>query len=148
MAARDSDVRVLIVEDDEDLAAILRATLERHGLKTFHAETGGRALELSDQVDPDLVVLDLTLPDIDGFAVVDWLRGHGRLGRLPLVVYTARDIDAEERGRLRLGDQTVFFTKGRITPEQVEERVMQLLGRIPQHGEELVLDGAEASTGG
>jgi PleD family two-component response regulator len=75
------------------------------------------------------LVLDLILPDYDGFAVVDWLRQHNRLCRVPLVVYTSKDLNNSERERLKLG-QTLFLTKGRITPEQFEQRVIKLLGRI------------------
>ena len=71
------------------------ATFEssRHGVKTFHAATGLEAIELSQQVMPDLLVLDIGLPEADGFEVVDWLRRHERLSALPVVVYTAKDLD-------------------------------------------------------
>ena len=119
---------------------------ECHGIETFHAATGDRAIELSQEIGPDLLVLDLALPGTDGFAVVDWLRRHDRLRRVPMLVYTTRDLSAEECGRMRLGARTEFLTTGRITLEQFEERVMTLLGRMmTQDEEELVLDGAEAS---
>ncbi|AFY76962.1 PAS domain S-box [Pleurocapsa sp. PCC 7327] len=122
-------VKVLIVEDDADLAQILIAMFDRHGIETYHAQTGREAIQLSQQIFPDLLVLDLILPECDGFAVVDWLRQHNRLCQVPLVVYTSKDLDDSERERLKLG-QTLFLTKGRITPEQFEQRVIKLLGRI------------------
>jgi PAS domain S-box-containing protein len=122
-------VKVLIVEDDADLAQILIAMFDRHGIETYHAQTGREAIQLSQQIFPDLLVLDLVLPGCDGFAVVDWLRQHNRLCRVPLVVYTSKDLDDSERERLKLG-QTLFLTKGRITPEQFEQRIIKLLGRI------------------
>lgn len=122
-------VKVLIVEDDADLAQILIAMFDRHGIETYHAQTGREAIHLSQQIFPDLLVLDLILPECDGFAVVDWLRQHNRLCQVPLVVYTSKDLDDSERERLKLG-QTLFLTKGRITPEQFEQRVIKLLGRI------------------
>ncbi len=123
------NVRVLVVEDDLDLARVLIATFERHGIETFHAQTRREAIQLSQRLMPNLLVLDLILPEVDGFAVVDWLRHHNRLRQVPLVVYTAKDLDDSERERLKLG-QTLFLTKSRITPQEFEQRVIILLNRI------------------
>jgi PAS domain S-box-containing protein len=119
---------VLIVEDDLDLADVLAATLRRHGIKTFTAATGPIAISLSQQVRPDLLVLDVGLPETDGYEVVGWLRRHESLSSLPIVVYTAQDLDEESRDRLRLGETTEFLTKARVSPEAFEERVTNLLG--------------------
>ncbi|MDQ3677931.1 MAG: PAS domain S-box protein [Actinomycetota bacterium] len=129
---RDKPYKVLIVEDDPDLAAILTAIFERHEIETFHAADGGEAIELSQQVLPDLLVLDIGLPETDGFQVVDWLRHHERLSALPMVVYTAHELDEADRERLRLGASTEFLTKGRITPQDFEQRVVRLLARLTQ----------------
>ncbi len=121
--------RVLVVEDDLDLANVLTMMFQRDGLDTVHARTGREAIHLCEHLTPDLLVLDLILPDGDGFMVVDWLRQQDRLRQVPLVVYSAKDLNDAERGRLRLG-QTQFFTKGRITPEEFEQRVIGLLRQI------------------
>jgi len=114
--------------------AYTSATFEssRHGVKTFHTATGLEAIELSQQVMPDLLVLDIGLPEADGFEVVDWLRRHERLSALPVVVYTAKDLDETDRERLRLGETTEFLAKGRITPKDFEQRVMGLLAQLTQ----------------
>lgn len=62
--------------------------------------------------------------------VVEWLRRHELLHAMPMVVYTARDLDDSDRRRLRLGPTTQFVTKGRITSSDLEQRVMGLLGRL------------------
>ncbi|HUX86778.1 MAG TPA: response regulator, partial [Chloroflexota bacterium] len=121
--------RVLIVEDDVDLARVMTTTFGRHGIETIHAQTSQEAIQLSQESDPDLLVLDLILPHGDGFSVVDWLRQHNRLRSVPVVVYSARDLAASDRDRLRLG-YTRFLTKGRISPEQFEEQVISLLRQI------------------
>lgn len=122
-------LKVLIIEDDLDLAQVLTTLLSRYHIETFHAQTGRDAIQLSQQVLPDLLVLDLGLPTDDGFAVVDWLRQHNRLCQMPLVIYTARDLNDDERERLRLG-QTLFLTKGRITSQEFEQQVINLLNRM------------------
>jgi CheY-like chemotaxis protein len=106
---------VLIVEDDRDLAHILRAMFDRNGLRTVHASTGREALELCRRHTPDVIVLDLGLPDIDGYAVVDALRSDSDLRTAVLVVYTADDLSGIDQDRLRLGE-TAFFTKSRVPP--------------------------------
>jgi PAS domain S-box-containing protein len=121
--------KVLIVEDDLDLARVLTAMFERHGITTFHAQTGREAIHISQRTMPDLLVLDLIMPDCDGFAVVDWLRHHDHLHRIPLVVYSAKDLSAAEREQLTLGE-TRFLTKGRIVPEAFEQQILDLLTRI------------------
>ncbi len=134
LAKQPQVIKVLVIEDDRDLAQILLALFSRHGIPAFYAATGEEALRLSPQVLPDLVLLDLGLPGTDGFAVVDWLRHHNRLCQVPLVVYTAQDLNQHDRDRLKLGD-TLFFTKGRISPQEFERRMVDLLNRITAAGD-------------
>jgi len=118
--------RILVVEDDLDLARVIRQVFEGHGYKVFHAQTGREAIQSAERVFPNLIVLDLALPEGDGFDVVAGLRQNKALRSVPLVVYTAKDIDEPEREKLKLGE-TVFLTKGRISPEEFEKRVIGLL---------------------
>ncbi|RUT04314.1 hypothetical protein DSM106972_045420 [Dulcicalothrix desertica PCC 7102] len=129
LAKNNQSIKVLIIEDDQDLAQVLIAMFNRHGIETYHAPTGREALQVSQHIIPDLLVLDLGLPEYDGFAVVDWLRQHNSLCRVPLVVYTAQDLNESERQRLKLG-QTIYLTKGRISPQEFEQRVIILLNRM------------------
>ena len=129
--------QVLVVEDDPDFAKILLTMFERHGIDAAHARTSQEAVRLCAQLRPVLLVLDLTLPDSDGFAVVDWLRRQDQFQHIPLVVYSAKDLDDGERHRLQL-DHTEFFTKGRITPEEFEKHVVSLLTcAVPKAGDNL-----------
>ncbi len=132
LTEQNRNIRVLVIEDDIDLAKVLIAVFERYGIEIYHAQTGREAIQLSQRLLPDLLVLDLVLPEYDGFAVVDWLRQHNRLYQVPLVVYTSQDLDNSDRERLKLG-QTLFLTKSRITPEEFEQRVINLLNRIIRH---------------
>ncbi|HYG58559.1 MAG TPA: ATP-binding protein, partial [Symbiobacteriaceae bacterium] len=133
MVRQSRGARVLIVEDDLDLANVLIAVFQRHGARTFHARTGWEAIAMTEQTTPDLLVLDLYLPEVDGFAVIDWLRRHDWLNRVPLVVYTARDLSETDRRSLQTGN-TVFLTKGRISPAEFEKRIVTLLTRVTSPG--------------
>ena len=124
-------VRVLLVEDDAELAELLLALLESHNVETFLAKDGREAIRLSQEIKPDLLILDLILPQMDGFGVVEWLHQHDRLYSTPLVVYSAKDLDQAERDRLKLG-HTEFLTKGRVSPQEFEQRVLELIGQMTQ----------------
>lgn len=119
--------RVLLVEDHEDLRTVVATVLRNAGLvvTTVSAVDEARSA-LAHGADPDLVVLDLTLPDGDGRELVADLRRDGRLRRVPLVVYSGAEVDPAERADLRLGS-TVFLTKGRAAPDAVLHSVLDLL---------------------
>ena len=121
--------KVLIVEDDKDLAQVIISIFGRYGIETHYAKTGREAIQQSLNLLPDLMVLDLALPEVNGFDVVDSLRHHKRLCSMPLVVYTAHDLNDKDRKRLQLG-QTLLLTKARVTPEEFEQRTINLLERL------------------
>ena len=118
--------RVLVVEDDTDLARVLTTIFERHGAVVFHARTGQEAVRVCPQFIPDLIVLDVMLPELDGFGVVEQLRQHEYLQHLPLAVYSVKELDDSEKARLRLGE-SIFMTKGCLTPQEFEQRAIGLL---------------------
>jgi len=148
VSGRDEPFTVLVVEDDRDLAGVMRATFARHGIETVHAVDGAQAIRISERVLPDLLVLDIGLPEVDGFEVVEWLRRHKRLHAIPTVIYTARDLDGSDRTRLRLGSTTQFLTKGRVTPVDFEQRVLALLERIAPADREESTDERQAHPAG
>lgn len=84
---------ILIIEDNEDLAFGLRRTLEFEGYDVDVAEDGEQGLERARSIEPDLVVLDVMLPGMDGFEVLEALRGAG--SRMPVLMLTARDEEAD-----------------------------------------------------
>ncbi|HEY3063481.1 MAG TPA: PAS domain S-box protein [Chloroflexota bacterium] len=129
LARRAGPARILVVEDDVDLAGVLSETFRHYGIETHHATTGEEAITISQTVNPDLLLLDLALPSGSGFDVVDWFRQHDRLRRVAVVAYTARDLNLDERRNLELGP-TEFLTKGRMTPDEVRRRVLTLLERV------------------
>ena len=120
---------VLIVEDDVNLTEVLRTQFHSSGMRTLHARTGAEAIKIAQEEAPDLLVLDLLLPEKDGFDVVEWLKQHEKLRHLPLVVYTAMELADIQKKRLALGP-SVFMTKSREAPGDVARRVAQLLNHV------------------
>jgi DNA-binding response OmpR family regulator len=137
--------RVLLVEDDADLAKVILATFERAGILVHHAPSQRKAMELCVSSRPDLLILDIALPDGDGFGLVDWLRQQHEMRQLPLVIYSAQDLNEEERKKLQLG-HTEFLTKARVQPQDVETLVLSML-RVPHGTSEVPLgwDGPSPS---
>jgi CheY-like chemotaxis protein len=120
------ELSVLVVEDDADLAGVMTTALQRLGLRTFHTASGSEAVALCRQYEPNLIVLDLVLPDLDGFAIVSSLRESATLRGIPLLVYSALDVGSADQARLRLGP-TDFLTKSRCSLTDFEEHVVRLL---------------------
>ena len=116
--------RLLVIEDDLDLARVIAASFERHGIETVHASSGREAIELSERMEPDMIVLDLVLPEIDGFGVIDWLKKNDRWRDVPLIIYSALEPTQAQQARLTLG-KTEFVTKSRVSPDDFERRIVR-----------------------
>ena len=93
--------RLLLVDDEDNLRVMLQAALRHSGYDVEAAATGREALEAVAVVQPDLIVLDVMLPDLDGFEVCRRLRSEGR--RTPVVFLTARDATEDKVRGLTLG---------------------------------------------
>ncbi len=127
--AGEGPARVLLVEDDFDLASVVIAGFKDVHVRLDHASTRESAMEHCRIAAPDLIILDLTLPDGDGFSLVDWLRQQPELRTLPLVVYSGREVSEFEMKQLQLGP-TQFLTKAKVQPGEVEELVLNIVQRL------------------
>jgi len=121
--------QILLVEQDQSQAKVIMGSFEQAGIRMDHAATLQQAVDRCLLGAPDLIILDLTLPDGDGFSLVDWLRRQPALHSLPLVVYSSREVSEAEMQKLRLGP-TQFFTKAKVRPSEVEELVLGMVSRL------------------
>jgi PAS domain S-box-containing protein len=117
---------ILLVEDDHDLANILISSFESTGVHISHAATRQEAIAMCRSQRPDLLILDISLPDGDGFGIIDWLRQHPQMRTLPVVVYSGREVSELEMTQLRLGP-TQFLTKAKVLPKDVEALVLTMV---------------------
>jgi DNA-binding response OmpR family regulator len=92
--------RVLCIEDDEDIALAVRMILRRAGLEVIMAADGGEGLEAFRAEHPDLVLLDLGLPVLDGWEVLERIRGESQV---PVLIFTAHSLQAEEERGMQEG---------------------------------------------
>ena len=116
----------LLVDDDEELLSILELRLAQDRVATQRATTAREAIAAAHALKPDLLVLDLGLPDGDGSQVVDALRRDKTLRDLPLLVYTGRDLLQGDRERLVLGP-TRYLTKSREAEDEFRSVALELL---------------------
>jgi signal transduction histidine kinase/DNA-binding response OmpR family regulator len=139
----DGPAYILLVEDDEDLASVLVASFQDAAVHIDRAATRQEAIRQCIKRRPDLLILDLNLPDGDGFSFVEWLRQQPPLRTLPLVVYSGREVSDAEMTRLRLGP-TEFLTKAKVQPHEVEELVLAMVHRIRSKFADLATAGPAA----
>jgi DNA-binding response OmpR family regulator len=102
--------RVLVVDDEPDVLLLCRLNLEQLGHEVLEAPNGQVALELVRERDPDLIVLDLMLPGIDGYDVLQMLRTEDASSTIPVLVLTAKSLQAD-RDRTRELGAAAFVTK-------------------------------------
>ncbi len=115
---------ILVVDDEPKLVAVVRDYLERDGYRVIAADDGREALERFRQVEPDLVILDLMLPEFDGLEVCRRLR---RESRVPIIMLTARAEEIDEMLGLELGADD-YVTKP-FSPRALLARVRAVLRR-------------------
>jgi len=118
----DSKGLVMVVEDEEFFRKMMVHVLELEGWRVFQAENGQVALEHLDDKKPDLILLDLLMPVMDGFEFLVELRKQEKWRFLPVVVLTARDMTADEHARLNHYVETIFLKEA----YKQEELIVQL----------------------
>ena len=119
---------ILVVDDEPEQRALLRRILEREGYAVLEAENGVAALARLRERAVGLVLLDLMMPEMDGFELVEELRRQEAWRSLPVVVITARDLTPEDRARLSGSVQRVL-EKGVLGGEALLREVRELLAR-------------------
>ncbi|HDD24614.1 MAG TPA: response regulator transcription factor [Chloroflexi bacterium] len=140
---------VLIVDDENHIVELARMYLEQEGFYVQAASDGAQALEMITQHPPALIVLDLMLPQIDGWEVCRRLRSTPQVADLPIIMLTARDDDVDKIVGLELGADD-YMTKP-FNPRELVARVKAILrrtyrqikpGKAPIHVEDVTIDPA------
>jgi two-component system, NtrC family, sensor kinase len=138
--APEPPTRVLVVEDDAVQRERMRGWLEGPEWSVREAANGREALDRLKQGKPDVILLDLMMPEMDGFAVVAALQKKADWRDIPVIVITSLDLDAKDRERLNAGVQLVLV-KERFQPADLVERIRQLV-----HSRPPVLSGMKAAS--
>jgi two-component system OmpR family response regulator len=129
----DREPRVLVVDDEEHITELVAMGLGYNGFDVERASTGRAALDAIDKRKPDLIVLDVMLPDLDGFELTRRVRqSEGAGTRVPIIFLTAKDTTADKIQGLRLGSDD-YVTKP-FSIEELIERVKAVLRRASGAG--------------
>jgi threonine synthase len=119
--------RVAIIDDTPDSRRLIRRILQSQGNFTlFEASNGREAIELSKKELPDLIILDLMMPEIDGFSVLDALKEDDRTASIPVIVVTAKELSPQEKARLH-GRIQSLMQKGEFMNDDLLDEVAALL---------------------
>ena len=119
--------RLLLVDDEDNLRSMLEAALRHSGFEVHPVANGREAIDAVPQLDPDLIVLDVMLPDLDGFDVCKWLRQTG--DRTPVLFLTARDATEDKVRGLTLGGDDYL-----VKPFSLEELVARITAVLRRAG--------------
>ncbi len=118
--------RIAILEDSPDAALLLRRVLQAHGdYQIDEAQNGRQGLEMMRQNPPDLILLDLMMPEMDGFQVLEALKDDEHLKNVPVIVVTAKELTAHERQRLE--GQAKLFQKGAFLSDELSDNIGAVL---------------------
>ena len=119
--------KLLVVDDEPDFVELVAFNLRHEGFEVLTATNGWEAIELARSDLPDLILLDLMLPDFDGFAVCEMLRLRSSTAAIPIILLTAWISDESRRLGLELGAND-YVTKP-FSPRELMQRVNRVLER-------------------
>jgi DNA-binding response OmpR family regulator len=125
MSERAEGARVLIADDDADILALVAFRLERSGYEVLQATDGEEALRLAVEAHPDLAVLDVMMPKMDGYEVTRRIRDNAATSGLPVILLTARAQQSDvDQGLLAGADD---YVKKPFSPQELRARVQAVL---------------------
>ena len=117
LPSRDGAPRILVVDDDPQTVRLLSTVLTNDGYEVLKVYGGSEAIETAISQSPDLIILDMMMPQVDGFQVVRHLTGDPRTCDIPIIICTALDLTDEDRDRLNGQIQSVIQKTGNVKEE-------------------------------
>jgi len=121
--------KIALIEDDSDLYALLKYNLEKEGFVLVGAQTGKGAIDLCRRERPDLILLDIMLPDSDGLDICKGIRSHPELAHIPVIFLTARASETDRIVGLELGAND-YIVKPFFIRELIARIKIQFRGQI------------------
>ena len=123
---RNSTGDILVIEDDDDSAELIKRSVEQVGFSTRRATNGLDALKMASDAPPAAIVLDIVMPGLDGFAVIDRLSADNALAKIPVIVLSGYDMSLVQHRKLADAGLR-FFTKGVATPREIAESLLEVV---------------------
>lgn len=117
---------ILVIEDDPVLSMMYRTKLEADGFVLEMAGNGADGLALAKSKKPDLVLLDIIIPQLDGFSVLEELKNDAKTKKIPVILLTNLGTDEDKKKGEELGAAD-YLVKANFTPEQISQTIKQYL---------------------
>ena len=117
--------RILVVDDEKDITSLLRLRLEASGYDVLEAYDGQEALKIAQEESPDLIVLDLMLPKMDGYKVCRMLKFDERFKHIPIIIFTARIQESDQKMGMEVGADA-YVTKP-FEPQVLMAKIQELI---------------------
>jgi len=121
-----ANLTILLVEDDEDTRYLMRLELERRGYRLIEAEDGEKAVALAQQEHPDIILMDISLPRMDGLEATKLIRNHDRMHAIPVVAVTGHQ-ESDFREGAKASGFDAYVTKP-IDFDWLSELMVGLIG--------------------
>jgi len=139
-------MKILVVDDESDIVDLVSSNLQREGYRVVPAYTGEEALELVRTTRPDLMVLDLMLPGMQGLEVCRLVRANGEYSNMPILILSARDSEVDRILGLEMGADD-YITKP-FSVRELVSRIRVALRRVKGEPQKSAVDGATFSSKG
>lgn len=128
--AKEGKTKILIVEDDEFLANIYQTKFEIEGFKVFAAGDGEQGLKLASSKEPEIILLDILLPKLDGFAVLEQLKKDPATKNIPVILLTNLGQKEDVQKGLKMGAAD-YLIKAHFKPSETVDKVKKILSCAP-----------------
>ena len=123
----DKKIHLLVVEDDEFLVKMYESGLTKEGFDVTTAGNGEEGLQKAGEIKPDLILLDLIMPKMDGFTCLEKLKEDNAIKRIPVVILSNLGQDSDIKRGMEMGAEG-YLIKTDFTVKQVAEKVRKILG--------------------
>ena len=133
MVEKKNNIRVVLVEDEEVLLEVLESKLKKEGYEVFSAKDGVAGLDLVNAIRPDIILLDVVMPRMDGFEVLEHLQKDEELAKIPVIIISNSGQDVEIGRALALGVKD-YLVKAEFDPQEVLDKIqnqLQEMGKSP-----------------
>ncbi|MFH1255158.1 MAG: response regulator [bacterium] len=118
--------KILVVEDDAMISSMYKTKFESDGFNVLTADNGIEGLELAKKEKPDIIMLDVILPQLDGFSVLDSIKKDKAVKSIPVIMLTNLSTEEDKAKGKKMGALD-YFVKASLTPGQVSEKIKQRL---------------------
>lgn len=122
----DKKKKILIVEDEKSLSLMYKTEFEEDGYHVLIADNGAKGLEMAVKEKPDLIILDIIMPELNGFTVLKRLKVNEGTKDIPVVILTVLGAEEKKEEGEKLG-ATAYLVKAKLTPAEIYEKIKEYI---------------------